>query len=248
MTTIYGNGRPTRKTVGGIGDVYIDQDTGREYKCTFAFKDEADEPVDFEWKEITRYRERVSGCSPVSWNNLKDKPFGEETVEVPVVLEWDGDRTDRYSMLNGMVDGTCQISEKVIGNYQDLIGKKVEYYVEGTLYNIVLEESMYSTNLSISNASGYRFSIPYTVGTTNNCTFYLEFVTEAEDESRKGIYFGFDENWDKTYVTSLELNETVEKEIVKTLDEKYFPIIGTNYDTGEDMNLVEVVRYMWENW
>lgn len=196
---------------------------------------------------VTAEINEISNNMVTSWNDLEDKPFGEETVEVPVVLEWDGDRTDRYSYLDGMLDGTCQISEKVIGNYQDLIGKKVEYYMLGTLYDVVLEESMYTQKISsISNASGYRFTIPYSVNGTNNWKAYLEFVTEAEDESRKGIYFGFDENWDKTYVTSLELNETTTEEVVKPINKNYLPTIIDWY--GNQLNLVEAVQLLFDNW
>lgn len=39
MAIIRKKGVPTSKTVGSIGDIYHDLDTGTKYKCTFAYRD-----------------------------------------------------------------------------------------------------------------------------------------------------------------------------------------------------------------
>lgn len=37
MARIMNNGKPTTKTAGVIGDIYIDKQTGLVYRCTFAY-------------------------------------------------------------------------------------------------------------------------------------------------------------------------------------------------------------------
>lgn len=48
MSTIRGQGRPTRKTAGGVGDIYIDTASGVRYKCTNAYGVNGE--YDYQWK------------------------------------------------------------------------------------------------------------------------------------------------------------------------------------------------------
>lgn len=48
MSTIRGQGRPTRKTAGGVGDIYIDTASGIRYKCTNAYGVNGE--YDYQWK------------------------------------------------------------------------------------------------------------------------------------------------------------------------------------------------------
>lgn len=52
MAMIKGNGKPTRKTKGAIGDIYTDRSTGRMYKCVFAYRGAFEEEFDCQWREI----------------------------------------------------------------------------------------------------------------------------------------------------------------------------------------------------
>lgn len=63
MATIKNVGAPTKRTKGGIGDIYIDKATGRKYKCVGSYGSAAHEAEYY-------------------WRALKDKePVVENTVE-----------------------------------------------------------------------------------------------------------------------------------------------------------------------
>lgn len=51
MAKIKGSGGPTRKTVGAVGDIYMDVSTGKRYKCTAAYGVSGE--YDYQWKPIT---------------------------------------------------------------------------------------------------------------------------------------------------------------------------------------------------
>lgn len=52
MAKINGKGVPTRKTIGGLGDIYTDTNTGNRYECIFAYKVNDDSDFDCQWKYI----------------------------------------------------------------------------------------------------------------------------------------------------------------------------------------------------
>lgn len=52
MTGLKGKGLPTRKTIGAIGDIYTDTNTGKQYKCTFAYRSNNDDDFDCDWTEL----------------------------------------------------------------------------------------------------------------------------------------------------------------------------------------------------
>lgn len=52
MVNIKGNGVPSRKTTGSIGDIYTDISTGDQYRCTFAYCDSSKSECDYEWKKL----------------------------------------------------------------------------------------------------------------------------------------------------------------------------------------------------
>ena len=49
---INGNGAPTRKTHGAIGDIYIDNETGAKYECIFSYRDISGTEFDCQWEKI----------------------------------------------------------------------------------------------------------------------------------------------------------------------------------------------------
>lgn len=50
MAKINGKGAPTRKTIGGLGDIYTDTNTGNVYECIFAYRTDDDSDFDCQWK------------------------------------------------------------------------------------------------------------------------------------------------------------------------------------------------------
>ena len=64
MKYLKGNGVPTRKTIGAIGDIYVDENTGIQYKCTFAYRSENDAAFDCQWTSLsmTLVEEKIEEC------------------------------------------------------------------------------------------------------------------------------------------------------------------------------------------
>lgn len=52
MANLKGTGAPTKKTVAAIGDIYTDTTTGKQYKCTFAYRTDNDADFDCSWVEL----------------------------------------------------------------------------------------------------------------------------------------------------------------------------------------------------
>ena len=52
MADVTGKGIPTRETLGAIGDIYTDVNTKKQYKCTFAYRNNDDRNFACEWKQI----------------------------------------------------------------------------------------------------------------------------------------------------------------------------------------------------
>lgn len=94
MAKIIGRGAPTSKTYGILGQEYMDKLTGKRYICiksatvTSDKAGEADHHC--EWIE-----ESVGGGAS-SWNDLKDKPFSDDT---PESITWDGEIDDKETII-----------------------------------------------------------------------------------------------------------------------------------------------------
>lgn len=68
MANLKGTGAPTKKTVAAIGDIYTDTTTGKQYKCTFAYRTDNDTDFDCSWVELKGVKEE----EPVE--ETKDEP------------------------------------------------------------------------------------------------------------------------------------------------------------------------------
>ena len=68
MANLKGTGAPTKKTVAAIGDIYTDTSTGKQYKCTFAYRTDNDTDFDCSWVEL----KCVKVEEPVE--EMKDEP------------------------------------------------------------------------------------------------------------------------------------------------------------------------------
>lgn len=73
MANLKGTGAPTKKTVAAIGDIYTDTNTGKQYKCTFAYRTDNDADFDCSWVEL----KGVKAEEPV-------EKLVEETKDEPV--------------------------------------------------------------------------------------------------------------------------------------------------------------------
>ena len=52
MANLKGNGAPTRKTKGALGDIYTDTTTGKKYKCIFSYRDDMSDEYGAQWKGL----------------------------------------------------------------------------------------------------------------------------------------------------------------------------------------------------
>ena len=83
MNQLKGNGIPTKKTKGALGDIYTDTSTGKKYKCVFSYRDNDDAAFDCQWKELNNEKTVQEGKSvekPVEKKDVK-KPVAEEVKE-----------------------------------------------------------------------------------------------------------------------------------------------------------------------
>lgn len=72
MANLKGTGAPTKKTVAAIGDIYTDTTTGKQYKCTFAYRTDNDTDFDCSWVEMKGVKVEESVEKPVK--ETKDEP------------------------------------------------------------------------------------------------------------------------------------------------------------------------------
>ena len=52
MATLTGKGAPTNQTEGAIGDIYTDTDSGKQYRCVFAYRVGSEGKFDCQWSEL----------------------------------------------------------------------------------------------------------------------------------------------------------------------------------------------------
>lgn len=81
MSKILGNGAPTINTPGAVGQEYLDKSTGTVYMCTQA----KHYPAGKSGESDGEYTWEPAGGS-ASWNDLTDKPFGEEGP-APIIFD-----------------------------------------------------------------------------------------------------------------------------------------------------------------
>lgn len=97
MATIKNVGAPTKRTKGGIGDIYIDKATGRKYKCTGSYGSAAHE-AEYYWRALKDKEQVVE-------NNVIPDPVQPQVSNDDIV---DPEVTD-------IVDGTNAVSDNEEG-------------------------------------------------------------------------------------------------------------------------------------
>ena len=97
MNQLKGNGIPTKKTKGALGDIYTDTSTGKKYKCVFSYRDNDDAEFDCQWKELSEDTKPVTKsvvkevAKPVTKSVVKpsveEKPIEKKEVKKPLAEE-----------------------------------------------------------------------------------------------------------------------------------------------------------------
>ena len=81
MANLKGTGAPTKKTVAAIGDIYTDTTTGKQYKCTFAYRTDNDADFDCSWVELKGVKVEKPVEKPVE--ETKDDPVEKKEPDQP---------------------------------------------------------------------------------------------------------------------------------------------------------------------
>ena len=82
MAKLKGTGAPTKKTAAAVGDIYTDTTTGKQYKCTFAYRTDNDADFDCSWTELKGVK--VEDPKPVVEEKKEEKEAPvEETKPEP---------------------------------------------------------------------------------------------------------------------------------------------------------------------
>lgn len=79
MANLKGIGAPTKKTVAAIGDIYTDTTTGKQYKCTFAYRTDNDTDFDCSWVELKGVKVEEPVEKPVE--ETKDEPVEKKETD-----------------------------------------------------------------------------------------------------------------------------------------------------------------------
>lgn len=63
MANINGSGAPTEQTVGVLGDIYTDSDTGIQYKCVLAYSSTGSDEDETEYRWVRYITKNNAGGS-----------------------------------------------------------------------------------------------------------------------------------------------------------------------------------------
>ena len=170
--------------------------------------------------------EVVSGAS--SWNDLPDKPFGEETKMVPIT--WDGSFEDQHYVLMFSDNGECVIHSGLTPTPEELIGHTVKVLYNGEILEITLTDDMLRKDEWVEQGMLYNYSFVYRFnGADRNLITVVTKVDPDRAYREKGLYFFFEANGDIESGTYTEKSYTVELDYlvpqveVTPIDTKYLP-------------------------
>lgn len=154
----------------------------------------------------------------VSWNDLTDKPFGEETalVSEPIHIVWDGDTSGTsVKFFEGEDVGLYKVSDIVLTNEQIRSAKYVckgddyEMFCSDMFeYGIVTDDIVVLTDIAFVRKN----NVTIEMGNFGSKTF-----------PEKGIYFFYES--EQFYVETFITTEPVEQEltVINKIDKKYLP-------------------------
>lgn len=207
MSKIIGRGAPTKDTPAILGQEYLDKDTGIQYKCTKVNV----KPGAISGDAVGEYIWEPDGGAS-SWNDLADKPFGEEGRE-PIIL--DSNAADKTNLPFGemykLTDNPPQWEEMIGAT----LTHRIKFSSDRTTTRVVDEDLLVDGSEQFGCAER-------TVFLDNNGGFFIVFSTDITMEGtgieeldgitiEKGFY-------------ALELFKSlVFPQTIKPLDEKFLP-------------------------
>ena len=219
MAKIIGRGAPSSNTYGILGQEYIDKLTGKRYICT-----KSDHVTDDKVGEADHYcewAEEGAGGGASSWNDLKDKPFGEYVKNDTLAIDWDT-FVPTVEGESSEVRGLTKVSD-IIVTLDDFINgasltpmhgcgdvREFSYDEIASDYNEIGCVMLYS------GYGCYAVFVPYDNFVIDGAWGYYSFP-------EKGVYFTKDR---VASVTINGCNVFPETTILEKIDEKYLPNEG----------------------
>lgn len=202
MERLTGNGSPTSHLPGEVGQHYEDLLTGDIYECRIASKYSPlhGAPIGGYVWELRAKGEDIQdgllgGGGASSWNDLKDKPFGEVPAEVAILPE----ETVTIQSFDGVIEGA--LSKKL----EFEIGKKYTVVWDGTVYECEAKLNEWDRAYIGNPSLEYESSMPST-----DEPFYFSYVG--------GRMFASSEHAG-TFTVAIYTDGVS----VKTIDTKYLP-------------------------
>lgn len=149
----------------------------------------------------------MAGGGASSWNDLKDKPFGEEKAFEPIV--WDGNTEGLESVELGAETQLYKVSDQIIADSKD-----IAYYRYHNTANGGVDIDTAGDQITVTSiADGVFLS---TDKMFLCCS--VPFSNKGIDIT-PGVYFGKSVLSDRTFTTTVMYPSNT----IKTLDEKYMP-------------------------
>ena len=219
--------RPDKHTPGNIGDIVTDESTGKKYKLVSIYFMDVDGDLNdektFEWDELPD--EGGSGGSgdnagPCSWNDLTDKPFGEEVALEVIVPETSDTYIDEHVTTHGDIpDNWINGGEIFVVTvdevkYPCVAYECTDYY--GSVY-IGIGDSRLELFLD-ENAN----EIP-NINHPEDVPFFVRYSCEDLDGTGLTWIHGFAFFYPDSETHTIEIAKPTDEMIIKPLDEKYIP-------------------------
>lgn len=93
MAEIIGTGAPTKGTKAAVGDTYIDESTGKQYKCVMAYRTSLKKEFEYQWKQKEGVTKTPTvPIKKVSAEQIKDIKTPDLTNVKPAELKRDQKR------------------------------------------------------------------------------------------------------------------------------------------------------------
>ena len=150
-------GKPVAISSGGHGGKNAAE--GRENLEVYS-KNEVDAKVEKLEDDVERLTEEIAD---LSWNDLQDKPFGEEVTETELVAETtlDIDRAWGYDYIQGIYEDTVPLGEEVIVTFDGVDYRCVVDYIYpgSSVVGIGNQAEMYEDDEKIGNGEPFAIDL-----------------------------------------------------------------------------------------
>lgn len=228
ITIKKGVGAPTTNTAGFIGEIYEDTNTGNRFECTGMYKTTGatayGPDYDYIWEKIDVIPEKFlpegMGGGASSWNDLKDKPFYDETV---VYYEY----VDGYTPIESVEAGDGQYLYKVSNTpltKAELIGTELMFVSPYGDFTETINEVDESTPNVIMNIDGTIISVSADVSADGVTLTTGLWVIYAEEAYLSKVYKPSIKKLDAKFLPD-ELKTTINEYIDSVVDERINVII-----------------------